>query len=202
MRKSRVLLMTAALCVCFSCHRISVGPAAIAPTDSDLELQPGWRLSAIVPVWSSAGPHAFGDAHEAGRTITMTAPKELEGFQTQDFSIVQRRGGGIRMAMLPATLTKAGVTAPDPQTPTPVVQLPKSARYARLVYLIRETRAEHDMALVSSTSHDMLEDFSRRVQKDPVECRDTRGTFCSWIPKGVAVRAEKQNERSEWVPVI
>lgn len=59
----------------------------------------------------------------------------------------------------------------------------------RLVFLMRVSDADHDMAIVSSDDLPTLNDITSQVTAQ-ADCRSSRNGTCTWVPKGIAVRPE------------
>jgi hypothetical protein len=95
------------------------------------------------------------------------------------------------LPFVPPKLFKGKWTEAQPQSIAPLFRLPFAARLVRLIYLIRVSQSDHDMAVVAAGDIDALNALTLRVQSDPAgACHDEPATFCSWVPQGIAVRAE------------
>jgi hypothetical protein len=74
----------------------------------------------------------------------------------------------------------------------------------RLIYLVRVSQADHDMAVAAAKGMDAVEALTRRVEANPVDaCHDEQGAFCAWIPAEIAVvpQIPKTIDGAvEWVP--
>jgi hypothetical protein len=67
----------------------------------------------------------------------------------------------------------------------------RRANYLRLIYLIRISQADHNMAVVAARKIDALDAITRQVQTNPAEgCKVDQRASCAWVPDGIAVRAE------------
>ncbi len=84
-------------------------------------------------------------------------------------------------------------------------ELPENARYVRLLYVLRISHADHDMAVLATDKRETLDGFTREVQTNPSNaCKIEPGTFCAWIPAGIAVRPEARETVDgveQWTPV-
>jgi hypothetical protein len=180
-------------------------PSGSLPTFIDL--QAGWRLRAIVPITKSG---VFGSAvasvisrDSTNQTITVTAKSDFLGYETQYYSVA-KQGRGIRIRFDSASSTKNGQTAAESQPSIDLFRLPARDRYVRLVYLLRASRADHNMAVIAARQIAKLESITQAVQHAPADCISSPQAFCSWIPAGIAVRPEMRQASgmaSEWVPV-
>ena len=63
------------------------------------------------------------------------------------------------------------------------------AHYVRLVFLVRVSQADHDMAIVAADDAAALDELTRAVTHR-AECRSAQHAFCRWVPNGVAVTPE------------
>jgi len=83
--------------------------------------------------------------------------------------------------------------------------LPSHVKFARLVYLIRESKADHDMVLLAVADESTLEKLTAAVTaNDSTMCKSSAQVTCVWIPTGVAVVPEKKmriDGRIQWKPV-
>jgi hypothetical protein len=81
--------------------------------------------------------------------------------------------------------------------------MPARARYVRLIYLVRVSDADHDMAVVASHNKSALDPLTAQVRANPASCHEGGGTFCAWIPAGIAVTPEMRvgaTGTEQWVP--
>jgi hypothetical protein len=178
-------------------------PAATEPS-TYIDLQPGWRLRVVTPILRSGGYQLqVVDQQAAGNTIALSTGTDFLGYETAYYA-VRARGRGIRVQFSAAEITQDGETAPQPQPVAHLFQLPRDVRHVRLIYLLRTSQADHDMAVVATGEMDTLATLTQRVQADPSSgCRSGSASFCSWIPAGIAVRPEIQKEVdgvNQWVP--
>jgi hypothetical protein len=64
--------------------------------------------------------------------------------------------------------------------------------------------AEHNEAIVGTSSLTMLEEVTQRLARSPDQnCQNLAEEVCSWVPEGISIQPEKkQSEKGkEWVPV-
>jgi hypothetical protein len=144
---------------------------------------------------------AFTEQQTAGNVISLKASADFLGYETAHYAVTAQSRDGVWVQFRSAGVTKDGVTVPEAQAPAILSMPPRRMKYARLLYLLRVSESDHDMALLAAHRKEILNDETRRVQADPAACRSDAGIFCVWIPKGVAVRAEKlQSGNGQWVP--
>jgi hypothetical protein len=193
-------------CVLTACapRRVQVpSPAATEPSGY-IDLQPGWRLRVVTPILRSGGYRLQPvDQQATGNTITVSTGEDFLGYETAYYA-VRAHGPGVRIAFSSAEISQDGKTALQPQPVAHLFQLPRNTTYVRLIYLLRTSKADHDMAVVAATKMDALDGLTHQVQADPSSgCRSDSRSFCSWIPAGIAIRPEIQSEVdgvNQWAP--
>ncbi|MGI9072716.1 MAG: hypothetical protein ACR2JB_15725 [Bryobacteraceae bacterium] len=89
-----------------------------------------------------------------------------------------------------AEITKDGKTVPEANPPRLPFALPEGTEHIRLVYLVRVSQADHNMAIVASKRLATLNIFTAQLKRNPGVCKRDDETFCSWVPAGIAVRQE------------
>ncbi|HEX3681403.1 MAG TPA: hypothetical protein VHU83_02595 [Bryobacteraceae bacterium] len=168
-------------------------PSNISATDNSyMDLQPGWRLRIIVPLLKSREFRASATAEQIdGNTISLHAA-DLIGYETSYYAIKGKINSGVRLEFASAEITRNGNTLPETNALTLPFQLPRHNQHIRLIYLVRVSRADHNMAIVASKRLTALDSFTKRLKESPDIC-DVKGeVFCSWVPAGIAVRPEQQ----------
>jgi hypothetical protein len=168
-------------------------PSNISATDNSyMDLQPGWRLRIVVPLLKSGEFHVSGTAEQIdGNTITLHAA-DLVGYETSYYAIKGKKNSGVRLEFASAEMTRNGNTLPEPSSPTLPFQLPRRNEHIRLIYLVRVSQADHNMAIVASKRLAALDSFTNRLQESQNICNVNGEVFCSWVPAGIAVRPEQQ----------
>ncbi len=181
-------LLCAVFTGCAARYSIPPAPAPVTPANSSfIDLEPGWRLRVVTPILKSGGYRLQPAAQQAsGNTITLSAGSDFLGYEVAYYGV---RARGVRF--LSAEVTRAGKTAPQARPVAALFQLPRGMRRVRLIYLLRASQADHDMAVAAARDRDALEAITRRVLADPADaCKNGDGAACSWIPAGIAVVAE------------
>ena len=173
---------------------------------SYVDLQPGWRLRAIVPLWKSAASGSQAGEVVASSSLdhsmTVRASTDFAGYETQYYAL-RRNHGGVRIRFDSATATRNGGAFTEEHPTIELFRLPSNARYVRLVYLLRESQSDHNMAVVGANSRELLAAQTRLIEADAAACRVSPDSSCSWIPAGIAVRPERSQRVLgviEWVP--
>ena len=191
------LVIIISLCGCAArTVRAPAAPAGRAASADYIDVQPGWRLTTVTPVIKSGGYTIKSlRGTSSGGTLTLTA-SDLLGYEIAHYSVMGRPGGRVRVQFSAAQMFRNG--KPEAQT-RPMVALFQNARrpcYVRLVYLVRVSRADHNMAFIAAKRRDSLDALTDRVLANPTEaCQSATAASCSWIPEGIAVRPEMPSQK-------
>jgi hypothetical protein len=193
MRLMRCIGIAAFLTACGS-RIVRVPPATMGRSVSQdyIDLQPGWRLTVVTPILKSGGYQLDTSEQQiTGKTVTLAAGTDFIGYEVAHYSVQARWGGGVRVRFNSAEVTKEGETESQSRSIVPLFRSMRSARFVRLIYVIRISRADHNMAVAAANDPDALDELTRQVQASPSNgCKIGKRTFCSWIPEGIAVRPE------------
>jgi hypothetical protein len=176
-------------------------PPPVVRGPSYAELEAGWRVRVISPVLKS-GRFILKTAEqqEEGNTITLRAGDEFQGYETATYAVGRHPQGGVRVALTDVILNKGGALKHPAKSFAPRLRMPGRLRHVRLLYTMKVSDADHNMAVLAATNSPRLAALTARVQAAPAaECRVSRNEYCEWIPAGVAVRAEKPRG-ADWVP--
>jgi hypothetical protein len=200
-----LLLVTAA---CGPRRPTATAPAPPAAPRSYIDLAPGWRLSVITPILRSgkflleparvSQPVAGG---ERSLNLTVEAGPDFLGYERSYYAVEPWRKG-VRVRFQNAERVIDGKSTPSAQPLVKLFESPPEIRHLRLIFLIRGSQADHNMALVGAATLEALDPLTRQVQSDPTSaCRSQRGEFCAWVPAGIAVRPEvRRGGPDEWIP--
>ncbi len=176
--------------------------------DADyIDLQADWRLRVTVPLLRSGGYQLKTTAPAlTGNTISLSADKDLEGFEIDFFSVQPREGGGVRIEFVYGEVRKNDQTVPQSRPGTVLFQVPPALKFLRLVYSVQMVRGEldHGMAFLAADEMSSLETSTRKLQINPNNCNNDEHIYCCWIPAGVAVVPEvrtKGIKADTWDPV-
>jgi hypothetical protein len=199
----RTLALACLLTGC-AARKVAVHPSAVDRAEY-IDLQPGWRLRVVTPVLKSGGFQLQPAGQQfSGSTITLSAGADFLGYELAYYAVRSRNGAGVRVEFSSAEITKEGQVSAQSRPLAPLFQLPRSARYVRLIFLTRISRADHDMAVVAARESQALDALTRRVLADPASaCTTETLTYCAWIPKGIAVAPEQRRVTDgvgQWVP--
>jgi hypothetical protein len=195
-----IITLTLALVALSACaSRMAHVPATPAPPTGPayyIDLEPGWRLRAVTPILKSGG-YRLRPEGEAGST-TLRAGADFLGYEIAWYTVESRR-----IVFAAAEVHNKDSVVPAPAPIAPLFRLPGNARYTRLIYLVRVSEADHDMALVAAHKREALDPLTAQVRANPRNCRTERETFCAWIPDGIAVTPEVKTTvagAEQWVP--
>lgn len=171
---------------------VPISPAIARNDNSYVDLEPGWTLQIVVPLLKSGGFRSSLVPQESnGNTISISAA-DLIGYTTSRYTITGKKGGGVRLRFVFSEETRNGKTVPTSNAPILPFELPRKTENIRLIYLVRVSQADHNMAIAGSKHLDSLNKFTERLKEEPSVCKTSGDIFCSWVPAGIAVRPEKQ----------
>jgi hypothetical protein len=195
------LVLACVLTGCAASHpRVPV--ATLQPVSPGyIDLEPGWRLRVVTPILKSGGYRlSFTDETTSGNTITLSAGDDFLGYEVAYYAVKARHG----LEFVSAETTRDGRTTPQLHPVAHLFRLPRGVRHVRLIYLVRASQADHDMAVAAAKEIDALDAVTRRVLANPMDaCRVGDGAFCAWIPVGIAVVPQIPKAidgATEWVP--
>lgn len=193
-------------------------PATAAPAKpygSYVDLRPGWRVSVITPLLKSGGyrldPKALQPVELTagpGNSLnaTMAAGDDFNGYERSYYGVTPN-GPGVRVRFASAEVIREGKTVATSKAPVePLFALRRGARHVRLVYLLRSSRADHNMAIVAASRLEDVQAITRDINDDPAQGCQPRvpgkaAATCQWVPAGIAVRPEMQKPGStDWIP--
>lgn len=177
-------------------------PAPILRGPSFAELAAGWRVRVITPLLKSGGFLLKAtEQQEEGNTITLRAGEEFQGYETAIYGVGAHKKGGVQIALTEVTLYRNGQLTHPAKSFAPRLRQPARLRHVRLLYMLKVSDADHNMAVLAAADSARLAALTQRVQAEPATaCGVSRNEYCEWIPAGVAVRAERPRG-ADWVPV-
>jgi hypothetical protein len=187
-------------------------PARSSEPSSYIDLEPGWRISVITPLTRSGvfTPQRRNSGEvkdsDGGLTMTLQADSDLIGYERSYYQVeaLRRRNhrGGIRVKFAEAQNVIDGKLTPSSKPRVPLFVLPDKTRYVRLLYLVRSSDSDHNMAVLAASTPEHLQALTGKVQHSPLQaCTLDQTHICVWVPAGIAVRPEKHLAASDnWVP--
>lgn len=145
----------------------------------------------MVPVLQSGGFRLSALPETANGGTVSVGSGDLEGYRVFHYGITGRKDGLVRLEFLSAQLNRNGTTITEPHPPALPFAVPLQTDHIRLMYLVRVTEADHNMAILGARRLDALNLFTKQIEKDPGVCGSSKVVFCAWVPAGIAVRPEK-----------
>ncbi|MGA2182611.1 MAG: hypothetical protein ABSH47_06235 [Bryobacteraceae bacterium] len=194
------LLVLLNACVARTAHVAANRAPAVGPRYY-IDLEPGWRVRVVTPILKGGG-YRVRTAGEPGAT-TLKAGADFLGYEIAWYAVKARFPSGERVVFTAAEVHNKDGVVPAAQPLAPLFHVPGEARYVRLIYLVRASEADHDMAVVAASRRDALDPLTAQVRTNPQACQSQRGTFCSWIPDGIAVTPEVRTTAAgaeQWAP--
>jgi hypothetical protein len=185
-------------------HAVHSDPQPLVSRDY-VDLQPGWRIRVVTPIQKSGEFKVqFKKTAESGiDNVVQTAGDDFLGYELSYYTVRPREGTGIKIVFSSADLKKQGKTVPESHPVAALFELPENLRHVRLVFLTRLSTADHNQAILASSSLDQLDTLTNQVRANPVEnCTRSAEFACSWIPEGIAVQPEKPESQhgKKWIP--
>lgn len=203
----RLLAFFLALAILAGCaHKVSPQRLSEAQSASSfIDLEPGWRLRAIVPLMKSgkAGAPALTVVEQNGLALTLKALPNLIGYETQYYA-VEKRWSNLRIEFASASDVRDGLSTKSQEPVIDIFSTHPRARYIRLLYLTRASHNDHNMAVLGAPGPQSLQNLTMRIENDPGACQAANRVFCLWVPAGIALRPEQRasdKEVREWQPV-
>jgi hypothetical protein len=155
-----------------------------------MDLAAGGRLRILVPILNSGGYRVQTDSSNPSEHTIVLSAKNLAGYEVSYYSIERHPHGQVQLKFQSAEMTKDGNTIQEGRAPRLPFPLPSKAEHIRLIYLIRNSQADHNMAIATSKNLDALNSFTNQLKRNPDVCAPAGAVFCSWVPAGIAVRPE------------
>lgn len=155
-----------------------------------VDLVPGGRVTVVTPILKS-GKFLLqtGEAKEEGNTITLRVGDEFQGYETAVYLV----GEGSRITVGEVKVNKGGVETAVAKPFAPRLRVPGRMRRVRLLFTLKVSDADHNMAVLAARDVQRLAALTERVEADPAgACRTTRNEYCEWVPAGVAVRPDRR----------
>ena len=198
--------------ICASCvtdrHRAPIpptAPIAVADKDAFLDLRDGYRLRVVTPLTKSGSflvktTAAGVQGNDNQLDVALRVDEDFVGYETSYYLVTEEKQR-VFIRFASAERMIGGKATPAATGAVRLFEMPRGIRNARLMYLIRQSAADHDMAFVGAGSARALDLLTERVRASATACRPARGLHCAWIPAGIAVRAEVRDPAGAWQPV-
>lgn len=162
---------------------------ALMPSREYQDLQVGHTIRVITPLLRSGGLQLAGQAvarqgPEGQLDVTVDSKAEFLGYEEALYAVE----AGLRIRLRSAVSVIAGVRTPQTAPRVPLFQLPRRTRSVRLLYLLRSSAVDHNMAILAAPDAAFLERLTAAVRTDPTA--GCVAPHCVWVPAGVAVRPQ------------
>lgn len=167
---------------------VPASPQAARLNRSYIDLEPGMSVQIIVPLTKSGDGRVSFVAETNGNTISGIA-KDLIGYSTSNYTVTGKPDRA-RLQFISRQESRNGKTSEVGDPAQLPFRLPEKPAHIRLVFLVRVSESDHNMAILASKRLDALDTFTKRLMGDPETCKSEGEVSCSWVPTGVAVRAE------------
>lgn len=184
-----VFLLPIFIFVQLSCTHRNL-PSRPAPPPIDfLELEAGLTVQVVIPITKS-GSYVLPSIRQLKpNDFEVEAGDEFVGYEKALYKVVARQDGGVDVRFEKVTDWKNGkISSPD----SPRLNLFEDSntfRYFRLIFLTRESQADHNMAIVAANDRENLKRLSSAVTQS-AECKMVEGGMCKWVPEGIAVMVD------------
>lgn len=124
------------------------------------------------------------------KTLEVQTNRDFLGYEKDFYKVLSRSDGGIEVRFSHAEFWENGKSHRKTQPGLLLFPREENGRYIRLVYLVRASAADHDMAIISAAAHDGLHALTEAVIVR-AQCKSDESATCTWVPKGVAVDPER-----------
>ena len=161
---------------------------ALTPSREYEDLQVGHTIRVITPLLRSGGLQLAGQAvaRQGPEQLDVTVDSKAEFLGYEEALYVVE--AGLRIRLRSAVSVIAGGRTPQTAPRVPLFQLPRRTRSVRLLYLLRSSAVDHNMAILAAPDAAFLERLTAAVRTDPAA--GCVAPHCVWVPAGVAVRPQ------------
>jgi hypothetical protein len=169
-----------------------VPPAApVLDRSTFIDLENGWRVRVVTPLsktgeFKIVGPTA-SDNHGV---IHSSIQGDFAGYESAYYNVTGADRFLVRLAFDSRRVELGEGPKPSTQSLYSPLVWPKQERYVRLVFLIRVSASDHNMAILAATRRSTLDEWTLNIQKDPTACKSSRTIYCVWVPERMAVTPE------------
>ena len=157
-------------------------------------------MRVVTPILKSGGYRLKAQPSASGpevATLSLAVRSDFLGYEVAYYAVGSRVT--FTLAEVHRQVDKKDTVTAEERPLVPLFQLPREARCVRLIYLVRVSEADHDMAVVAARKKEDLDPLTALVRANPSACRNVGRTFCSWIPDGIAVTPERR-VGEQWAP--
>lgn len=204
----RACLLSGCLLLTGCVPRAPVQPAAPSPNFGErgyVDLKAGWRLRVVVPILRSGGYIVPMTSRVEGNTVSVSTGKDFIGYETEYYAVRPRGKTGVSLHFSEAEAVEEGKASRRTQPMIQLFSLPPDVKFVRLVYLIRVSKADHDMVLLAASHESTLNRLTAEISaNDSAACKSSAEAACVRVPPGIAVVPEQRrlvDGRMLWGPV-
>lgn len=166
--------------------------ATLAPPPIDfLDLKPGSTVQVVVPLTRSGSYVLPSIRQSKPDDLEINTDSDFIGYQRIVYKVVARGDGGVQVRFKHATDWRNGKTSTAGVLRLYLFEDLAGHRYFRLVFLTRESQADHNMAIVAASDPGSLRALTEGVVQRAV-CPADATAICRWVPEGVAVTVDAQ----------
>ncbi len=139
---------------------------------------------------------------EEGHTITAKVGTDFIGYETEYYDVRPRNGSGIAVSFREAEALEEGKSSKRRRPMLQLFELPPKTKFVRLIYLIRESKSDHNMVIVAAADEKTLAKLTAGVMSNhSLLCNSSENAKCVPVPAGIAVVPEERiqiNGNTEW----
>ena len=168
-----------------------------------IDIEPGWRLRVVAPILKSGSfDMHIKEQHQENGVVVLKTGEDFEGYET-DFYAVTSKSDGLNIRLSSARITRPDNKEMEALRPLdPILHLPRDTHHFRLLFLVRESGADHDQAVLAATSTQDIDALTNAVLQHPIEnCITQSQATCAWVPRGIVIRPEMKSGRT-WIPAL
>jgi hypothetical protein len=169
------------------------------------DLRAGWRVRVVVPILRSGGYIVPMTTQAEGNTISVYAGKDFIGYETDYYAVKSVNNSGEKIVLRGATAVVQGKKSERTAPALQLFNFPPNLRFVRIVYLVRESKSDHDMVLLAAADESTLYKQTVAVMSSGSQtCKSSADQMCVRVPAGIGLVLEKKMRvagRNQWIPV-
>ena len=174
-----------------SCAHRNRNKGVSAPPPIDfLEFMPGSTVQVVIPLTRSGSYVLPSIRTQKPNDFDIHAGDDFIGYEKVVYKVTARRDGGVEVGFTHAADWRNGKRSTVENPKLKLFEDLTAFRYFRLVFLTRESQADHNMAIVAAKNPLTLKELSDAVTNS-AQCQTTNDAVCRWVPEGVAVTVDK-----------
>src|SRR4051812_29493077 len=146
-----VLIVSHTACVHAGKPSQSQSRLSVSSQSEFMNLEPGTRITVVIPLLRSGGyvlPWMTVEGKGFGKTVP--ADDDFLGYEIAHYRVLARPEGGVRLRFDHADVRQGEKTHKTRTTKLPLFEAVTTERYVRIVFLVRESNSDHDMAVVAA----------------------------------------------------